>query len=84
MFAISYCVVLLSGMYCFIELEYFHLKIIQNNSQATKSNIFYQPISRKETGRDFAWDRPVVTWASCMIASFAGSLIANPLLGTRN
>jgi len=36
---------------------------------------------RKETGRDFAWDRPVVTWASCMIASFAGSLIANPLLG---
>jgi len=36
---------------------------------------------RKETGRDFAWDRPVGTWACCMIASFAGSLIANPLLG---
>jgi len=36
---------------------------------------------RKETGRDFAWDRPLVTWACCTIASFAGSLIANPLLG---
>jgi len=36
---------------------------------------------RKETGRDFAWDRPVATWSCCMIASFAGSLIANPLLG---
>lgn len=36
---------------------------------------------RKETGRDFAWDRPIVTWASCMISSFAGSLLVNPLLG---
>ena len=38
-------------------------------------------LQRKETGRDFAWDKPVGTWACCMIASFAGSLIANPLLG---
>jgi len=36
---------------------------------------------RKEAGRDFAWNRPIAGWVCCMVSSFAGSLIANPLLG---
>lgn len=36
---------------------------------------------RKETGREFAWDRPIATFICCIVSSFAGSLIANPLLG---
>jgi len=36
---------------------------------------------RKETDREFAWNRPIAAWGCCMVASFAGSLIVNPLLG---
>lgn len=36
---------------------------------------------RKEAGKQFAHDHPVATWVSCIISSFAGSLLANPLLG---
>ena len=36
---------------------------------------------RKEAGRDFAWNRPIAGWVCCIVSSFAGSLIANPLLG---
>lgn len=36
---------------------------------------------RKETDREFAWNRPFAAWACCIISSFAGSLIVNPLLG---
>ena len=58
-----------------------------------QNNIFYKvvPINsiyclyfiywRKETDREFAWNRPIAAWGCCMVASFAGSLIANPLLG---
>lgn len=37
---------------------------------------------RKESGRSFAWNHPVAAWLSCIVASFAGSIICNPLLGT--
>lgn len=36
---------------------------------------------RKEAGRAFGWDHPLATWISCLIACFAGSFVANPLLG---
>ena len=36
---------------------------------------------RKEAGREFAWKHPVSAWISCVIASFAGSIICGPLLG---
>ena len=36
---------------------------------------------RKEAGRTFARDHPVSTWISCVVASFAGSIICGPLLG---
>ena len=36
---------------------------------------------RKEAGREFAWRHPVSAWISCVIASFAGSIICGPLLG---
>jgi len=36
---------------------------------------------RKEAGRSFARDHPVSTWISCVVASFAGSIICGPLLG---
>ena len=37
---------------------------------------------RKEAGRNFAWSHPVSAWISCVVASFAGSIICGPLLGT--
>ena len=36
---------------------------------------------RKEAGRNFAWSHPVSAWISCVVASFAGSIICGPLLG---
>merc|ERR1719495_415811 len=36
---------------------------------------------RKEVGDKFSRSNPVATWLACMTASFAGSMIANPLLG---
>ena len=36
---------------------------------------------RKEATREFAWKHPFSTWISCLVASFAGSIICNPLLG---
>ena len=36
---------------------------------------------RKEAGRGFAWTNPFSCWLSCIVASFAGSIICNPLLG---
>ena len=36
---------------------------------------------RKEAGRKFGWNHPLATWLSCVVSSFAGSLLANPLLG---
>merc|ERR1711936_172534 len=36
---------------------------------------------RKETGTGFSRHKPLATWLATMSASFAGSLIANPLLG---
>ena len=37
---------------------------------------------RKEAGRNFAWSHPVSAWISCVVASFAGSIICGPLLGS--
>jgi len=36
---------------------------------------------RKEAGRNFAWTNPLSAWISCVVASFAGSIICGPLLG---
>jgi len=36
---------------------------------------------RKEVGTGFSRQKPLATWLATMSASFAGSLIANPLLG---
>lgn len=36
---------------------------------------------RKEAGRSFAWTNPFSAWLSCIVASFAGSIVCNPLLG---
>jgi hypothetical protein len=36
---------------------------------------------RKEVGVDFTRSRPFATWLATLSASFAGSLVANPLLG---
>jgi len=36
---------------------------------------------RKEAGRNFAWSHPVSAWISCVVASFAGSIVCGPLLG---
>ena len=36
---------------------------------------------RKEAGRGFAWSHPFSAWLSCVVASFAGSIVCNPLLG---
>ena len=38
---------------------------------------------RKEAGRSFAWNHPIACWLSCVIASFAGSIVVNPLLGIK-
>ncbi len=37
---------------------------------------------RKEAGRGFAFKHPTATLVSCLVSSFAGSLLVNPLLGT--
>ena len=39
---------------------------------------------RKEAGKEFAHRNPFSTWLSCIVSSFAGSLLCNPLLGTDN
>ena len=31
--------------------------------------------------REFAWKQPLTAWISCVVASFAGSIICAPLLG---
>jgi len=36
---------------------------------------------RKEVGVEFTRSRPLATWLATLSASFAGSLVANPLLG---
>jgi len=36
---------------------------------------------RKEVGTEFSRSKPLATWLATMTASFAGSMIANPLLG---
>ncbi len=36
---------------------------------------------RKEAGKAFAHDHPAAALVSCLVSSFAGSLLANPLLG---
>ncbi|TRY77058.1 hypothetical protein TCAL_10227 [Tigriopus californicus] len=36
---------------------------------------------RKEAGRAHGQKHPFATWAACMLACFAGSILANPLLG---
>ena len=36
---------------------------------------------RKDATRSFGISNPAAAWASCMLTIFAGSLIANPLLG---
>merc|ERR1712123_115793 len=36
---------------------------------------------RKEVGVGFSRSNPLATWLATMTASFAGSMIANPLLG---
>ena len=36
---------------------------------------------RKEAGKSFGHAHPFATWLSCIVSSFAGSLLANPLLG---
>ena len=41
----------------------------------------YPPPARKEVGVDFTRSRPFATWLATLSASFAGSLVANPLLG---
>ena len=40
-----------------------------------------KPHVRKEVGVDFTRSRPFATWLATLSASFAGSLVANPLLG---
>ena len=37
--------------------------------------------TRKEVGVEFTRSRPLATWLATLSASFAGSLVANPLLG---
>ena len=37
--------------------------------------------NRKEVGVEFTRSRPLATWLATLSASFAGSLVANPLLG---
>ena len=41
-------------------------------------------IFRKEAGREFSRKSPFATWVACIVSSFAGSLICNPLLGKKN
>jgi len=36
---------------------------------------------RKEAGLEFSRNHPFATWLASIVASFAGSVIANPLLG---
>jgi hypothetical protein len=37
---------------------------------------------RKDVGgRDFALKHPLAVWVACIVASFAGSILANPWLG---
>jgi len=36
---------------------------------------------RKDAGRPFGRTNPIAAWASCIMTVFAGSLVANPLLG---
>lgn len=36
---------------------------------------------RKEAGMEFSRNHPFATWLASIVASFAGSVIANPLLG---
>ena len=36
---------------------------------------------RKDAGKQFGISNPVAAWASSIITVFAGSLVANPLLG---
>ena len=36
---------------------------------------------RKEAGKAFAHEHPAAALLSCVVSSFAGSLLANPLLG---
>ena len=38
---------------------------------------------RKDAGKQFGISNPVAAWASSIITVFAGSLVANPLLGKR-
>ena len=38
-------------------------------------------LTRKEVGSEFTRSRPFATWLATLSASFAGSLVANPLLG---
>jgi hypothetical protein len=38
---------------------------------------------RKEAGRDFAFRHPTATLVSCVVSSFAGSLLVNPLVGKK-
>ena len=38
-------------------------------------------MTRKEVGSEFTRSRPFATWLATLSASFAGSLVANPLLG---
>ncbi len=38
---------------------------------------------RKEVGVEFSRRHPFATWLASIVASFAGSVIANPLIGNR-
>ena len=44
-------------------------------------HLILNPPVRKEVGVDFTRSRPFATWLATLSASFAGSLVANPLLG---
>ena len=54
---------------------------MSKNHGALKVYIRESPPVRKEVGVDFTRSRPFATWLATLSASFAGSLVANPLLG---
>jgi len=68
------------------------LGLSASNLQALPTNFFWPLFDichfilaalavRKEVGTGFSRQKPLATWLATMSASFAGSLIANPLLG---